>query len=73
MPESVDFKKQVQNAIWYEVTMLVGLRAFRIVAMIIVLPDAEIKLIMQDYSLLKTSVTEITDRLDYEFLLLNEQ
>ena len=64
MPENPNYKDQVGTVLYEHINTLVGQKAPKVTGMLIDLPIEDIKLIMQDWSLLQTRVQQASELLD---------
>lgn len=66
VPENPNYKDQVGTVLYEHITGLVGAKAPKVTGMLIDLPLEDIKLIMQDWSLLQTRVQQASELLDQQ-------
>ena len=66
VPENVNYKDQVGTVLYDFITHIVGPKAPKVTGMLIDLPIDDIKLIMQDWSLLQTRVQQASELLDQQ-------
>jgi len=64
MPENPNYKDQVGTVLYEYIAQIVGPKAPKVTGMLIDLPIEDIKLIMQDWSLLNTRVNQASELLD---------
>ena len=64
VPENPNYKDQVGTVLYEHINTLVGGKAPKVTGMLIDLPIEDIKLIMQDWSLLQTRVQQASELLD---------
>lgn len=64
VPENPNYKDQVGTVLYEHINNLVGAKAPKVTGMLIDLPIEDIKLIMQDWSLLQTRVQQASELLD---------
>jgi len=66
IPENPNYKDQVGTILYEYITTIVGPKAPKVTGMLIDLPIEDIKLIMQDWSLLNTRVQQASELLDQQ-------
>jgi len=66
VPENPNYKDQVGTVLYEHINTLVGAKAPKVTGMLIDLPIEDIKLIMQDWSLLQTRVQQASELLDQQ-------
>lgn len=66
VPENPNYKDQVGTVLYEYITQIVGPKAPKVTGMLIDLPIEDIKLIMQDWSLLNTRVVQASELLDQQ-------
>merc|ERR1712051_412380 len=66
VPENPNYKDQVGTVLYEHINNLVGAKAPKVTGMLIDLPIEDIKLIMQDWSLLQTRVQQASELLDQQ-------
>lgn len=66
IPENPNYKDQVGTVLYEYITQIVGPKAPKVTGMLIDLPIEDIKLIMQDWSLLNTRVVQASELLDQQ-------
>lgn len=64
VPENPNYKEQVGTVLFEYIQHLIGNKAPKVTGMLIDLPIDDIKMIMQDWSLLNTRVTQASELLD---------
>jgi len=66
VPENPNYKDQVGTVLYEYIQQLIGGKAPKVTGMLIDLPIDDIKLIMQDWSLLNTRVQQASELLDQQ-------
>ena len=66
VPENPNYKDQVGTVLFEYIQQLIGSKAPKVTGMLIDLPIDDIKLIMQDWSLLNTRVQQASELLDQQ-------
>ena len=66
VPENPNYKNQVGTILYEYIQQIVGHKAPKVTGMLIDLPIEDIKLIMQDWSLLNTRVQQASELLDQQ-------
>jgi len=66
VPENPNYKDQVGTVLFEYIQQLIGAKAPKVTGMLIDLPIDDIKMIMQDWSLLNTRVQQASELLDQQ-------